>query len=191
MTARLSSNSRLAMRYAKALFEMATEQNVLAVIEKDCLALKECILSSKDLDTLLHTPLLSRKDKAEALAAILDKAGSHTLTKQYILVLAKNNRLAILANIIEAFSQLLAEERGEITAEVVSAVPLQASQVSAIVSALIAARAKKVKINPVVDQAILGGLVVNVGSYMLDSSLKSKLDKLKTDARDVASSLVA
>lgn len=180
MTARLSANSRLAKRYAKALYELALEKGVLDSVEKDLLAIKAALASSKELSDFTKTPLISREDKASAISALLTKAGANKETISFANTLAQNSRLEALEDSIEEVQLLCAQHRGEIAVQVISAVPLQESQRSAISSALVASLGKKVKLELAVEADILGGVIVKVGSKMLDNSLKSKLERLKT-----------
>lgn len=190
MAATLSANSRLAGRYAKALFEFAVEKNAIEAIEKDLLAVQHAIQSSEDLKVFLATPLLSRTEKTNAIASLLEKAGAQKATLAFAKLMAQNNRLGALPETIVAWLKLAAENRGEVTAEVTTAVTLRDAQKAAIAGALTAATGKKIKIEPSVDTSILGGVVVTIGSHMFDSSLRSKLERLKA-LNNTVSSLVA
>lgn len=177
MSSSKSGNSQAAKRYAKALFELALESDV-AAIEKDLVAFSGLVAGSNPLDTLIHSPVISREEKEKALSAILEKAGSHKLIRQFVAVLARNNRLPLLSSVIEAFLDQLRAYRKELVAEVTAATPLQAESITAISKALTEALGKKVNVTVVVDKEILGGMIVKIGSVMLDNSLKSKLDRL-------------
>lgn len=177
MSSSKSGNSQAAIRYAKAVFELANEAGGDA-IEKDLVTFKQYIESTKDLKLLINSPLISREEKEKALTVILEKAGSQTVTKNFVRILARNNRLPLINDIIDAFLVMSMQHRGEVVADVTSAVPLQGEYLAAITKALSEALGKKVKVNVIVDKKVLGGLVIKVGSIMLDNSLKGKLDRL-------------
>lgn len=177
MSSSKSGNSQIAIRYAKALIELAKEGG-LEAIEKDVLAIRGLLEVSDALKTLIQSPLVSRESKEKAFTAVLDQAGSQVLTKRFVAILARNNRLPYIEAIITAFLGELMDIRGEVVAEVVSATPLQGEHLAAITEILTKTLGKKVKVKVVVDKKVLGGLVVKVGSVMLDNSLKSKLDRL-------------
>ena len=170
----------VASRYASALFELATAQNATAAVEADLNKVEQMLAESADLATLFKSPVISSDDQAKALGAVLDKAGIGGLTKNFFGVIAGNRRLFAAPDMIRTFRALAAKARGEVTAEVTSAVALSDAQVSEIKQTLKASVGKDVTLNAKVDPALLGGLVVKIGSRMIDSSLKTKLSGLKT-----------
>lgn len=169
----------IAGRYAAALYELADEGKALDPVAGDLSALKGLIAESPDLAKLVRSPLIDRADKAAAMNSVLEKAGAHDLTRRFIGVVARNNRLFALPGMIDAFLAELAQRRGEITAEVASARPLNESQLNSIAETLRSALGGRVAIEPRIDPSLIGGLVVRVGSRMIDSSLKSKLQRLQ------------
>ncbi len=169
----------IAERYATALFDLATEAKVVDAVEKDLDGLDGLLKESVELRRLVTSPLFSREDQAKAMGAVLDKAGAHKITKNFVGLVARNRRLFALPNMIAAFRQLLADERGEVTARVTSARALKDKQVEALKKALHAALGKDVKLDLAVDEELLGGLIVKVGSRMIDSSIRTKLNNLK------------
>lgn len=171
------SGSQAANRYAKALFELAKEAGV-EVVEKDLLALQALVGSNEALGLLMETPLISREKKEKVLSAILEKAGAQEISRRFVACLARNNRLPIIHAIIHAFVEKVMLHKNEVVAEVTSAAPLQSDSLVAISDTLTEALGKKVKLNVKVERKLLGGLVIKVGSVMLDNSLKSKLDRL-------------
>jgi F-type H+-transporting ATPase subunit delta len=166
-------------RYAQALFDLAKDQNAVGAIEADLKSLKAAIGESADLRRLLASPAFSAEDKAKGLAAIADKARFNPTTKKFLGLLAANRRASHLRGVITAFEKLSAQHRGVVSAEVVSAIPLSASQAKGVAAALRTALGKDPEISTRVDPSILGGIKVRVGSRLFDASLKSKLDSLK------------
>ncbi len=185
MTAQSGIVSGIAGRYATALFELAQDRGQLDDVEKDCGTLQGIIDESEDFRRLLRSPVFSAEDQQKAVAALLEQAGLTALTRQYVGVLIANRRLFALADTLSAFRHLLAEHRGEVVARVTSAFALSEQQVAAIKAELTAAMKTDVAVEAIVDEDILGGLVVRVGSRMVDSSLKTKLQNLKFAMRGV------
>jgi len=169
----------VAGRYALALLELAEEQGALDTVAEDLRGLAGLIDESADLRRLLRSPLLGRSQQEKAMAAILEKAGVGALTRKFVLVVAQNRRLFVLQAMIRAYLAELARRRGEVTAHVSSARSLSETQTNALTEALRKAVGSKVKVESVVDADLLGGLVVRVGSRMVDASLKTKLIKLQ------------
>lgn len=171
--------SGIAGRYATALFELAHEQGKLDAVAADMADLARAIGESADLRRLVRSPVFGRDEQARAMAAVLQGAGADELTLKFVGLVAQNRRLFALADMARDFRRLLAAHRGEIAASVTSAYELSDAEVSAIKSELSAAMKTDVDVERVVDPAILGGLVVKVGSRMVDSSLRTKLQGLK------------
>lgn len=171
--------SVIAERYASAVYDLADEARVLDDTAADLKSLKEMLSESADLQTLIRSPLIDTDAKAAAMGAILEQAGAAGLTRRFIAVIARNNRLFVLPAAIDAFLAELAHRRGEITAEVTSAQPLKKSQFEAVTDALRSALGGKVTVDAKLDPSLIGGLVVRVGSRMIDASLKSKLQRLQ------------
>lgn len=169
----------IAGRYAAALYDLADEGKALDAVAGDLSALKALIAESADMAKLIRSPLIDRDARAAAMNSILQQAGSHDLTRRFIGIVARNNRLFALPSMIEAFLAELAERRGEITAEISSARPLNETQLAAIADTLQSTLGGRIAIEPRVDASLIGGLVVRVGSRMIDASLKSKLQRLQ------------
>ena len=174
-----SQASNVGGRYAQALFDLAKDQNLVTQVEADLKALKAAIADSRDLRTLLESPAFGAEDKSKGLAAIANKAGFNATTKKFLGVLAANGRAAALGGAISAYEKLAADARGEVQAQVTTAVPLSAAQAKGVAQALRQALGKDPQIETRVDPAILGGIKVRVGSRLFDASLRSKLDSLK------------
>jgi F-type H+-transporting ATPase subunit delta len=168
----------LAERYAAALFDLADQSGALETVGDELGQIDEWVRRSDDLTRLIRSPVISRGDQQRAMNAILDRAGLSDLVRRFVGVVVRKRRLFALPDMIRAYRDLLARRKGETTAEVVSARPLTKTQ-----TALLSARLKKVVGTDValtarVDPDILGGLVVKVGSQMVDSSLRTKLNRL-------------
>ena len=171
--------SGLAARYAAALFDLATERKQVDQTANDLTRLKGLLAQSPDLRRFLRSPVLSRAQQSEALADLLKKVGVSDLTQHFVGLIAKNRRLFALGDMIETFLADLARRRGEVSAEVTVAQSLSASQASAMDAAVRKALGDKVAITVNVDPELLGGMVVRVGSRMVDNSLRTKIDKLQ------------
>ena len=169
----------LALRYANAAFELATEERGIDQVEADFLQLKMLLKQSPDLARLVRSPLFSREEQARGMEAVLAKAGACNLTRKLVLLLAQKRRLFALADIIRAFEQLLARHRGEIAAEITSARALSPAETAELRSILKDKLGREPKVTAHVDPKLLGGLVLKVGSRMIDSSLRTKLDSLR------------
>jgi F-type H+-transporting ATPase subunit delta len=170
--------SGVAGRYATALFDLAEEAKALDSTAADLAQLKTMIAESADLKTLVRSPVISRDEQARGMDAVAEKAGFSDLTRKLIATVTANRRLNQIVAICEAFRRLLAAHRGEVTANVTSARPLTAEQMEALKAELRRATGRIVDVDAKVDETLLGGLVVKVGSRMIDSSLKTKLNSL-------------
>jgi F-type H+-transporting ATPase subunit delta len=178
--------SGLAGRYAAALFELAQDQSVLDAVAADLHGLRDMVEGSTDLERLIRSPVLSRDEQARAVAALGERAGFGELTKRFLGVLAQKRRLFALPEIVEAYDAMLAEHKGEVGAEVVSAVPLSAEQLESVRRHLGAAVGQTVKLSTAVDPNLLGGLVVRLGSRMIDASIRTKLHQLELALKGAA-----
>lgn len=165
-------------RYATALFDLARQQGQLTAVESSLKTVSSAITESADLSALVKSPLVGRDDAARAIAALVPVLGLDPLTANFLGVLAQNRRLGDLPAIIRAFRDLAARSRGETNAEVVSAHPLDDSQVDALKQQLRHRVGREVAIDLKVDPTLLGGLVVKIGSQMIDSSIKTRLNTL-------------
>jgi F-type H+-transporting ATPase subunit delta len=171
--------SGVAGRYAAALFDLAKDAGSLDAVQQDLADLKRLIGESADLAELVRSPLFSRDEQTRAIGAVLDKAGATDLTKRFLAVVARNRRLFALRGMIDAYAALLAEHRGEMTAEVISAQPLTVSQTEELRDTLSAQLRRKIQLQTSVDASLLGGIVVRVGSRMIDNSLRTKLSNMQ------------
>jgi F-type H+-transporting ATPase subunit delta len=176
----------VAGRYASALFDLANEERKLAEVEQDVAILQRLLDESEDFRRMVLSPVFSADEQGRAVAAIAQRTGLSSLGTNFVRLLARGRRLFALADILKAFRQMLARHRGEVMADVSSAHPLSENQMAALMDTLSStAGGKRVRINTKVDPALLGGLVVKMGSRMIDSSLRTKLDNLKNRMKEV------
>ncbi len=169
----------LASRYATALFELASEQKALDAVSGDLAAVRRAMGQVPELARLVKSPVFSREDQARALKPVLDKMGANALTVQFLLLLASKRRLFALEGIIAGYERLLARSRGETEAEVISARPLEAGELAELKNTLKAKLGREPRLQTKVDPSLLGGLVVKVGSRMIDTSIRTKLSELR------------
>lgn len=170
----------IAGRYADALFDLAGEANAVEAVEADLKSLKGAINGSPELRAFLASPLYGAEDQQRAIDAVAGKAGFSPLVSNFLSLVAKNRRLFALDAMIGAFFERLARHRGEVSAEAVSAAPLSDDHLKRLRGEIEAMVGKAVNLAVSVDPELLGGLVVKVGSTMIDSSLKTKLNRLKS-----------
>lgn len=168
----------LSGRYATALFELARDSKALHEVEASLATVRQTLDESADFKALTNSPLIGRTDAAKAVAATAAALKLDQTTSNFLGVLAQNRRLNQLPQIIRAFRQLAAAHRGETTAEVTSAHPLEVDQVDALKQQLRTRLGRDVNIDLSVDPSLLGGLVVKIGSQMIDSSIKTRLNSL-------------
>lgn len=173
-----SAVSGLGGRYATALFQLARDAKALDGVDFSLALFAAASEQSTDIKMLMASPRLSRDEATRAIGALATTLGLDALTSRFLGVLAANRRLAAFPDIRAAFGRLIAAHRGETTADVTSAHPLTDGQLTALKAKLQAGLGRDVSIQARVDPAILGGLVVKVGSKLIDSSLRTKLDAL-------------
>jgi F-type H+-transporting ATPase subunit delta len=169
----------MAGRYAAALFELAKDQRQVEAVEADVKTFQALLDGSDDLRRLVRSPVISADDQLRALTALLAKAGISGLTGNFFRLITRNRRLYAVGDILKTFRALLARERGEVTAEVATAHALTPAQMQVLSDTLKGSIGKSVQIHTRVDPNLLGGLIVKVGSRMIDSSLRTKLNNLK------------
>lgn len=176
----------IAERYATALFELAGQNGLLDKVAGDLKSLDVMVRESADLRRLIDSPALSRADQAKAILALAAKAKYDALTSHFLGLLAHNRRLPALSSVVGVFLAKLAASRGEVTALVRTATSLDATQSQALVAALQKAyHGHKVTVDASVESDLLGGIVVQIGSRMFDSSLKTKLQHLQLAMKGV------
>lgn len=168
----------LAGRYALALFELARDGKALDSVEASLATLKAALAESAELKALTQSPLVGRDEAAKAIAAVAKALKLDALTAKTLGVLADNRRLSQISNVIRAFGTLLSAHKGETRAEVTSAFALTKTQQTALAKQLKARTGRDMALDLTVDPAIMGGLIVKMGSQMIDSSLRTRLNKL-------------
>ncbi len=168
----------VAGRYASALFDLAREEGQQEAVERDLATFEGFLEASEDLVRVVRSPVIAADDQAAALGRLLSSVGASPLTQNFFSLLARNRRMFAAPDMARAYRALAAKERGEVTARVVSAHPLSEAQQTALKETLAALVGKNVKLAAKVDPALLGGLIVKVGSRMVDSSLKTRLESL-------------
>jgi len=180
-----SLESGVAERYATALFELARDAGTLDEIEADLKQFAGLVEESADLKRLVRSPVFSADEQRRAISVVLDKAEIGGLVGNFIRVAAQNRRLFAVPDMITAFGRLLASYRGEVSAEVTSAEPLSETHLDDLKAALKASLGKDVSLETHVDSSLIGGLIVRVGSRMIDGSIKTKLNSLKLAMKEV------
>lgn len=175
----------VAGRYASALFELAMDGGQQSVVENDLTAFQSAMDQSDDLLRLVMSPVFASEDQVRAISAVLDHLSIGGLTKNFLLVVARNRRLFALPGIIKAYKALAARARGEVEVDVTSAFPLSDEHVAELKTTLKNHVGKDVQLNTRVDPSLLGGLVVKVGSRMIDSSVRTKLKLLEKRMKEV------
>jgi F-type H+-transporting ATPase subunit delta len=173
------SDSVLSKRYAKAIFDLAKDAKSIEEIEKDFVALKDLLTESLNLREAVQNPVISRTEQHSAMQFILKKIGVSELTEKFIKVLIDNGRLKILAEVSDSYFDMVKEYNGELTANITSAKPLLKKQIKDIEKSLSKSLGKTVTAEETVDESILGGVIVKVGSKMVDASVLGGLEKLK------------
>ena len=168
----------LAGRYASALFDLARDQRQIESVSSSLETLRSALADSKDLSELVSSPLVGRDDAGEAFAALAPGLGLDPITANFLGVLARNGRKDQLMPVIRAFRRLAADHRGEETAEVVTARPLKDDQLARLKQQLRTRAGREVAIDASIDPAILGGIVVKLGSRQIDASIRTKLNRL-------------
>ncbi|WMT86847.1 F0F1 ATP synthase subunit delta [Pelagibacterium sp. 26DY04] len=186
MSAPRSVLSKIARPYASALFDLASEAGSVPAVEADLDAIADLIQSSDDFSRFLFSPTIATDAKSAALNSVIEKTGPVELVANTLKVVAQNGRLFALSEIIAEFKRLAAEARNEVSAEVTSAAPLSDQQQSELAAVLKDKIGKDVSLNTRVDESLIGGLVVKVGSQMIDTSLKTKLSAMKIAMKGVS-----
>ncbi|MEW6766874.1 MAG: F0F1 ATP synthase subunit delta [Pseudomonadota bacterium] len=179
MAAEDSSVSGVSGRYATALFELARDQKSIDSVKADLDRFEKMLADSPELVRLVRSPVFTSEAQTKALSAVLDKAGIKGTAANFLKVLTKNRRLFAVGDVLRSFRALVAKFRGEATAEVTVAEKLSDKNLDALKAALKAVSGKDVDLNVKVDPSIIGGLVVKLGSRMVDSSLRTKLNSIK------------
>jgi F-type H+-transporting ATPase subunit delta len=178
-------NSGMAGRYATALFELALEQRAIDAVSADLDTFDRLVAESGDLKRLVRSPVFTAEEQIKALGAIIDRAKISTLAANFLKVVVSNRRLFAVGDMIRAYRAIVAKHKGEMTAEVTVAEQVGDAHLAALKEALASVTGKQVKVDVRVDPTIIGGLVVKLGSRMVDSSLRTKLNAIKHAMKEV------
>jgi F-type H+-transporting ATPase subunit delta len=180
-----SISSGVAARYATAIFELCKEKSRLGKLETGIEELAAALSESADLRAMIHSPVLSRRDQGRAISALAEEMGLVEPLARGLAVMAQNRRLYVVPHLIAHLRALIAEEKGEVTADVTSAKALTKAQTEKLAKTLAGRFGETVKINATVDDSLIGGLVVKVGSKMIDTSIRAQLNSLQNAMKEV------
>lgn len=180
-----SISSGIAERYASAVFDIAKESDSIAELESNIDDLTAALADSAELGDLINSPIYSRDAQGKAIAAVAEKMALRPVMQNALGLMAQKRRLFVLPALLAQLRSMIADEKGEVTAEVVSAQALSDAQVDALAKTLTSSVGKEVKIKATVDATLIGGLVVKVGSKMIDTSIRSKLNSLQNAMKEV------
>lgn len=180
-----SISAGIAARYATAVFELAKDAKDLKTLEADVDALDGAMTASSDLRALVSSPIYTRTDQSNAVAALAAKMGLSTTVASTLGLMAAKRRLFVLPHLIAALRAMIADEKGEVTADVTAAEALTRAQADALAASLKKTIGKTVKLNIAVDESLIGGLVVKVGSKMIDTSIRARLASLQNAMKEV------
>ncbi|MBF9029236.1 F0F1 ATP synthase subunit delta [Rhodobacterales bacterium HKCCE3408] len=180
-----SITTGIASRYATALFDLAMDDGGLEKLESDAADLSAALNDSEDLDRLITSPIYSRSESEAAIGAVAKAMGLSDLTANTLRLMAQKRRLFVVPAMLRALREKIAAHKGEVTADVVSAKALTKAQSEKLSETLKAAVGRDVILNATVDERLIGGLVVKVGSKMIDTSIRAKLDALKNTMKEV------
>ena len=186
MASETTGVSGLAERYAAALFDLADERRMLDEVATNLRELRAMLQASGDFSRLIRSPVLSRDQQAKAVGIVAERAGLSPLVRDFLAVVARNRRLFAVPAMIEAFLAKLAARRGEVTAEVFAAQPLSEAQLAALNEQLRRSIGSRVSVDVRVDPGLIGGLIIKIGSRMVDGSIKSKLQRLQLAMKSIA-----
>ena len=180
-----SMSSGVAKRYAKAIFGLAKEDKKIESLSTDLTSMGDALHISEELNQLISSPVYNRLDQENAILAISDRMGLSDLMKSSLGLLAMKRRLNILPTLIEEVKAYIAEDKGEVTVNVTSASTLSNTQTKDLTKSLEKTIGKEIKIEAIIDESLIGGLIVKVGSKMIDSSIRSKLANLQNIMKEV------
>ncbi len=175
----------IAGRYAQALFDLAKEASSLATLEADAAALGGALKDSAAFAAMIASPVTPRDEQAAAVQAVAAKMGVSGLVANTLALMASKRRLFVMPQLVADLQRRIAVEKGEVTAEVTSASALSAAQSKKLIAALKASSGKDIKLNATVDESLIGGLIVKLGSTMIDTSVKAKLSALQNAMKEV------
>jgi F-type H+-transporting ATPase subunit delta len=175
----------IAGRYAQALFELAKETGGLKALEADADALGDVLKTSPEFAAMIASPVIVREEQAAAVLAVAAAVGVSTLMSSTLALMASKRRLFVMPQLVADLQRRIAAEKGEVTAEVASAAPLSAAQLKKLMATLKASSGQDIKLNATVDESLIGGLIVKLGSTMIDTSVKARLAALQNAMKEV------
>ena len=176
----MKSNSEISKRYAKALIELCSESKSLEKVEKDILNLNNLMNSNDEIKEILKSQIISRDNFAKIMDDVLRTLNSNPLTIKFVGTIALNGRLQNIQNIIDEFLKMMSDKRGELVASVTTAFPISKDINNSLVTEVKKlTKSEKIELKSNVDKSLIGGFVLRVGSTMIDSSIKTKLNSLK------------
>ena len=180
-----SISTGIAGRYAQAVFDLAREENMIPAVEADLANLEQALAESADLRDLISSPVYSREEQGAALAAIGQRMGLSPVFQNVLGLMAQKRRLFVLPHLLAVLRDRISGARGEVSAEVTSAQPLTAEQLARLSETLSASAGKSVRLQTRVDPSLIGGLVVQIGSRMIDTSIRAQLGQLQNMMKEV------
>lgn len=180
-----SISATIGGRYATAIFELAREGDAIPALEADVAALRDALGASPELRGLIASPVHSRAEQGAAIGAVATRMGLSAPMGNGLQLMASRRRLFTLPQLLDALSDLIADAKGELTAQVVSACKLSPAQAKSLAATLTQQTGKTVKLNAAVDEGLIGGMIVKLGSRMVDTSIRSKLASLKNTMQEV------
>ena len=185
MSETASISTGIAQRYASAVHDIAKQDNVVKDIESDLDALQGALNDSEDFRNLIHSPIYTRTEQGAAIAALSMKMGLSGTMTNTLSLMASKRRLFVLPQLVKTLRNAIAEDKGEVTAEVTSAKALTKAQSDKLAKSLTASTGKTVSLQTTVDESLIGGLIVKVGSKMIDTSIRAKLNSLQNVMKEV------
>ena len=180
-----SISTGIAARYAAAVYDLAKEAKDVKAIEADLSALTDAMATSADFNGLIHSPIYSRQEQGAAITAIAAKMGLSTIMSNTLALMAEKRRLFVVPQLVQALRDIIAEDKGEVTADVTTAKALTKTQSEKLSETLKKRMGKDVTINATVDESLIGGMIVKVGSKMIDTSIRSRLASLQNAMKEV------
>ncbi len=180
-----SISTGIAARYATAVYDLAKDEKAVDDLEADLKGLSSALSESADFNALIGSPIYTRRQQGDAIAAIGDKMGLTSIMSNTLKLMASKRRLFVLPQLVKSLRELIADDKNEVTADVVSAKPLSDEQSDRIAETLKKTTGKTVTIHATVDESLIGGLIVKVGSKMIDTSIRAKLNSLQNAMKEV------
>jgi F-type H+-transporting ATPase subunit delta len=180
-----SISTGIAKRYATAVYDLAKETKAVKAIETDIAALQDAMAQSGDFNAMIHSPIYTRDQQGAAVTALAKKMKLSDVMSNTLALMAQKRRLFVLPQLVQTLREVIAEDKGEVTADVTSAKALTKTQSDKLAKTLTASMGKTVTIHATVDESLIGGLVVKVGSKMIDTSIRSKLNSLQNVMKEV------